>query len=483
MGTPLPIALATKSSPARNGQEGAAKLINCFAEETPDGKNPFAIYACSGLTSLATVASTGVTRGMIAVDANLYAVMGRSVVRFDGGFGSEIIGGIAGDGVLTMAQNRKEPNPQIMVVCPGAVSIIENEVITPVTDPDLPSPISCAQLDGYFILFIADGRFYITSIDEGTEIDALDFATAEANPDGGRRNAVRNRDAVFFGNKSTEFWQNTGAADFPFSRVTTIDVGLYAESSVAEMTLIQKSGPAEDTLIWAAANRDGAYCGVMMLSGYTPVKISSYEIDRLIEAETDPTDIQAFSWSENGHSFYCISGPTWTRSFDATEGQWHSRESVGESRWRGNCYARFAGKHVIGDFEAGEIYQMSSSIYDEDGEELVMTIQCPPAHAFPHGLTWNEITLDMVRGVGLNSTSEYLANPVVIVDYSDDGGKTFGPERHIEIGRTAQIGKTIRRSMFGRTIRGAARTWRIRVSAAVFRCVMSFNADVEKDAA
>ena len=483
MGVPLPIALATRSSPARQGQEGAARLINCYAEETEDGKNPFAIYASSGLTTLVTVASTGDTRALMPLDAVLLAVMGRVIVAIDPGFASSVVGGLASDGFVTMALNRKAPSPQVAICCDGLFDIYEDGVLTEVTDPDLTAPISVISLDGYFITFSTDGRFQISSVDEGTSWDALDFATAEANPDGGVRNAQRNRDAVFFGHRSTEFWQNTGGVDFPFSRVTTIDVGCHAASSVVELTLIQKSGPAIDTIIWAATNKGGAYAGVMMLQGYTPTKISTYEIDRLIEAETTPDVIEAFSWSENGHSFYAISGSTWTRVYDATEGFWHERVSYGLNRWRASCYAWFANTHVIGDYDDGILYAMSADTYDESGTEMITTIQTPPAHAFPYTLTWNEIILDVVKGVGLVTATDHLANPVLTLDYSDDGGKNFSGARDIEMGATAQVRGLLKRNRFGQTARGAARTWRIRCSAAVFRCFMSLSADVDKDAA
>lgn len=479
----LPIALATRSSPARQGQEGAARLINCYAEETADGKNPYAVYVCSGLTQRATAANTGPVRAMIAVNSDLIAVQGRNVVRYDSGFGASIVGGLASDGFVSMAQNRKAPNPQIAIACDGLFDIVENGVVTEVTDPDLAAAISVASLDGYFITFTSDGRFQLSQIDEGTSFDALDFATAEANPDGGVRNLTRNRDAIFFGPKSMEAWQNNGGEDFPLSRVTTREVGCYAAGSAASLTAVQKSGPAIDTIVWAGTNNHGAYAGVMMLSGYDPVKISTYAIDRLIEAEPVPADIRAFSWSENGHTFYQISGTSWTRVYDLTENLWHDRESFGLSRWRASSYAYFSGKHVIGDYSTGTVFEMHSDFNDENGTDLVATVQCPPAHAFPHTLTWNEIILDMVKGVGINSTSTHLANPSVMLDYSDDGGKNFGPARTIDLGRDAQTRVALRRHRFGQTPRGGSRTWRLRASAAVFRCFMALSADIDKDAA
>ena len=61
------LALCSKSNPSRTGQEGASRLINCYAEPLGvEGKAAFALYAINGLVQWATIASSGPIRALLA---------------------------------------------------------------------------------------------------------------------------------------------------------------------------------------------------------------------------------------------------------------------------------------------------------------------------------------------------------------------------------------------------------------------------------
>jgi hypothetical protein len=234
---------------------------------------------------------------------------------------------------------------------------------------------SIAAIDGYFVLFFDNGEFFISSIDDGDTIDPLEFAKAESNPDGGMRVAVRGRDLLLFGPKSLEGWNNVGAADFPFERFGAASIGCYAAGSVVPLTAVM-DGRTVDTVIWAATNSDGAYSGIMVMSdGLAGQKISTLEIDRAIEAVTDPTSIRAFAWSKGGHTFYTITDlATFSYSFDTTQQFWpHQRTSSGLDFWRigmavnlGSGGSATIGKVILGDYTSAKLYKLTSGLYDAD---------------------------------------------------------------------------------------------------------------------
>lgn len=464
----VPIQLATKSNLGRNAQESAAKLVNCYAESNGEhAKHPFSVHACNGFTEFAALASGGAVRGMLAVGAYLYVVAGRVLYRVDSTGTSQFIGGIPTDGPVYMGRNRREPSPEIGIVSDGLFWVCTDASLAEVTDADLPEATSFAVLDGYGILPGHGNRWFITGIDDFTAIDGLDFAKAEASPDATKRVLARGPELVFLGERSIEFWQDTAQGDFPFSRAAAISFGCFAPGSAVNATIVQGNSVL-DALIWAGTDNEGAYAGVMMATGYQPNKISDYWVDRAIRDEPDASSIRGTSWNADGHTFYSISGTSFTACWDSQTG-WHHRQSYGLSRWRIAHVTSFAGMVIGGDYDNGKLYQLSPTAYDEDGEPLVMTVQTAPVHAFPNRLQHDELYLDCVMGVGDGSGSEPNSDPTLTISWASDG-QAFGTERSVSLG---QGGQTTRRIRIMRLGVSQSRTYRFRASTRTVRTFMA----------
>lgn len=426
MSTPLvptPVSLGLQSNPARTSAAGVARLINCYVEDAgTEGKVRFPIYACDGFQAFSTFTGSGVSgppRAFIAfTDAILYVVVGTRIAKVatDGSY-TLLTGSISAAGRVTMARNRKDPNAQVGVVTSdGHFYIIESDVITQVTPPvDSTTFNGIATLDGYFLISNDGGEFYITSIDEGTQIDGLNFAAAESDPDTILRPMTRGRDVVLFGPHSTEFWNDTGATDFPFERTDASSYGLYAVSSPINI-VADEDGGAVDTIIFAGSDKQGAYVGVMQLSGYGATKISDFAVDRAILAEPDITSIKGFGWSSSGHTFYTIVGSSFSWTFDTTTKKWHERQSSALSRWRVNDVITFNGMVICADYVLSKLYWMKGGLYD-GSNDTVLTLK----HSNDNGNTWRA-----TRTRTLSGTSN-LTQRVKIsrLGQSKEDGKVF----------------------------------------------------------
>lgn len=354
-----PIALGLRSNPGRANADGAARLINCYAEDAGDeGKIRFPIYACEGFDAFGTVPSGGDTRALLAFNtSSAYGVSGQQLIKVDQAGSVTVLGAFATSSTVQMVRNRKSPNAQIGIVSADGLFRIIDTTDDSVVTPTIPSGTmfhGIAQLDGYFILTQLNGEWYITAIDNGTNIDELDFARAESNPDGLVAPSVRGSDLVLFGTKSTEFWQNTGNGDFPFERSTSQSYGCYAHGTVKEV---------DGTIIFAATNGDGAYWGIRMLGGYDAQKISTHAVDRAVQAEASAGTLKSTVWSVNGHTFYAISGTAFTWVYDTVTGLWHERQSDGLSRWRVSEVCQFGSRILCGDYSTGQLFTMSTSVY------------------------------------------------------------------------------------------------------------------------
>jgi hypothetical protein len=366
----------------------------------------------------------------------------------------------------------------------------------------LPSPTSVDFLDGYFMFTEQRGRITRSDQDSGAVFDGLAFANAESNPDKLVRGITHERMYVAFGARSTEFYASDASVDpFAFSRSAAIEVGCAAGGSVARV---------QQTILWIADDLT-----VRRLNGYQGAKISNPSVDRFIARIADLTQVSALTYSLGGNTFYTLSAPEGTWEYNLTTGLWHERSSYGLNRWRVSCVAEFDGKLIAGDYNSPNLYVMSVDAYAEGADELVMTIQTPPAHAFPYFAQMSAAYIDVVPGVGVletrtpivvtpggggspiglllsltggsgsstttggDVTNDYLSNPTLMFDWSDDGGIDFGPVRHLPLGKMGETQKRLKTLRLGRT-KQVGRSFRLRVSAAVVRGVLSMSADVQK---
>lgn len=468
-GEPMPISLGVRSAPGRAGPDSAARLINCYAEKMGDeGVIPYPLYPIDGLQVFASPAATGGVRALVELEESntLLAVVGSSLYQRSGVGGAlteTIVGSIDGAGFVTTARNRNVL-PMVSIVAERTVYIWQNGAVSLLNDPDLPAPNSVSFVDGYFVYAIDDGRWFISAIDDST-VSPLDFASAEANPDGLIRVTVVNRDLLLMGPKTIEAWRNVGTSPFPFQRVTVIQRGLLSAPSVANF---------EESLVFVAS--DGT---VRRLDGYATTRISDHAIERAIADEPDKASISGEAWQKDGHSFYACSGTNFTWVFDGTTGLWHERRSYGDTRWRCSQYVKFNDQHLFGDFTQPKIYIADRSYNDEAGSPLVMTVQPPAVNAYPHPIKINRVYVRMVAGEGLNSTDDAVADPQVMLEVSGDGGVTFGGMRS---GSTGRMGERLARVTFNRLgyFNEGGAVLRFTSSAAVKRAFIGLAINLEK---
>ena len=475
MGEIVPLSLGLRSNAARNRQAGAATLTNCFAEEQgEDGKSSWLIYATEGLREFSPSAS-GAARELLAVGDVLYAVLGPSVVTFDAAGNQTFIGNVDPAGSIYMRSNRADPVQVGIVVAPtgatGTFYVVVSGVLSQVTDEDLDPPLCLSWHDGYGILPVSGGRYMLTGLDDFETVDALDEGVCESKPDDLVRSEALGRQVVFFGTTSIEFHANTGDADFPYERQEAIGIGCLAPRSVCFV-----ESPDIETLIWVAPDHT-----VRRLSGYSGTVISSNEVSAAIKTLAEAgraSELRATAWASAGRFFYALSCADWTKVYDGKTGFWHDRKSYGLNRWRVSEVTRFGNKIIAGDYVNGALYEMSDSYFDEAGDYLVKEIITPHVHAFPHAVQFHALYLDIVLGVGLNSSDVHAAHPKVLIDWSDDGGTSWSVPREKPLGAQSQVSQRVVVRRLG-TCGPKGRLFRFRISAPVETLVMSAAVDME----
>ena len=442
----VPISFGTGANPGRTGHDGAALLLNCYAESAgKEGKIPFPINAIEGLDLFSTLTDGGAGRGIFRhSESELLVVSGQKLFSVDPLGTATVKGGIPSDGPVTFSQNRASP-AQTVIVTDGRKFIYSDGSLSTVTDVDVPPANSTGWMDGYTLYFIDDGRIFNSEIDDAGNVDPLSFVEAEGSPDGIVRGHVRGRTVYVFGSESIELFVPTGDADTPFARRpgAVLQVGCAAAGSVTNFA----GGVA---FVTEGDHEFDGQVRVVFADGSLR-RISHHAVERDIEALADRSTITAYSYSHRGHEFLVVSAATWTWVFDSSIGEWHKRESYQKGRYLGQWHARFQGKSIFTDFEAGKLYAVNPDTQNENGQPILMRLRAPIVHAFPNALQIGAMFFDFAPGTGVATGSGSTEDPQIGFRYSMDGGNTWSSERTLSMGKQGERKTQARTFSLGRT--------------------------------
>lgn len=408
------------------GRDGKSKIItskvlqNLYCEIRPDGeKSKIVAYGTPGLEEFVDLGASP-CRAIRPIGDYMYVVNGNTFWEINNA-------GVANSrGTLLTSTGRvgiTDNGVQIFIGDGpnGYTYTIASTSFAQVSDIGFPGADTCDFLDGYIIVNKPDsGRFYISSAYDGSVWDALDFENAESSPDNVVRVFVDHGEIILFGSVTTEFWGNTGSADFPYAQIrgATMEYGLAARWSATKF---------DGGVAFLAKNITGQV-EVMKLRGYTPIAISTPDIDSIINGYSAVSDATAFSYMLGGHPLLQINFPTANESwlYDASTQIWSSLKSD-TGRHRAEIHVDYLNKPYVSDYENGKIYKLRDDVYTDNGEtieSLFITENIANEDMTPFDIGC--VRLDIETGVGLSSGQG--SKPQVMLQISRDGGRSYGSE-------------------------------------------------------
>lgn len=455
------------SSPGARSQEGAGRLINCYAE--PLGKvveadkktaPPAVVWRkCPGLALFGTSAAQTGFRGALNLDnATLYAAWSGKVSRFDSaGAETVLTGTLTGTEKVFWARNNKT-TPDVVCVAPGTGAFtVTTAAVSSFADTDVGAPNSVGFMDGYFIFTSGDGTLQASGLNDVT-INTLDKTKAQSKPGGLTRGLPFNGQYYAFGPTFGEVYSNTAnPVGFPFTRSYVLQRGLLSPYAAAG----HEDGFGS-SLIWAADDNS-----IVQANGTpNPDKISPPDLDRLLAGVTNKSTLEAFVYIAQGHPKWVIKCPTFCWEFDLGSKKWNEKASYLSPTWRAvaSCYA--FGKWIVGDAALGRLLYVSDTAYDEYGDPLVFHIESGPVQQFPSRTRVTRADFNFVTGVG-NAEGEDPTDtdPQVGISWTQNLGITWGNEVIRSLGRQATPSRVmvLRTGMTG----NQGRRWRLKASANV----------------
>jgi hypothetical protein len=462
----------------RSPNVSAQRRLNLYLEIHAEGRDKTAVSA-HNLPGLELFADRGETpvRGMYGVGDNLYFAH-RDSLCFANNAGVVTSLGTLAPLSTTGAVGFADNGTQLMMVdgIAGYIVTMATGAFTQIGDADFPNGATTVTfLDGYFIVDdpANPGRFYVGALYDGTNWNALAYATAESNPDALVRVMAEKSLLGLFGEYTSEIWANTGALDFPFSRMQggAVEWGLAARWSLCKF---------DDGLIWLARNRLGQV-SVVAGGASGAQRVSTSDLDYLFSTYSAVSDATAYSYMLNGHPMYQLNFPTASRSwlYDGKTGAWAELRSYGLTRHRGATQTSFLNHIMVGDYEDGRIFKLKPDVLTDDGQTIVREIVAP--HTFgadDENLFISEIRVDLETGVG-TATGQGV-DPQIMLSISRDGGHSFSVERWTSAGK---IGNRRHRARWRRCGRVRDVVLKLRISDPVEVNLLGASMDFEREAA
>lgn len=425
--------------PSQTGPKNVApqRTVNWYLVKPERDGDPWTLRGTPGLELLDTLPRTPV-RGWHVHAGRLFAVAGARVyeVYSDGSYKEW--------GKINSVRGRVGMASLLNTVVIGDGSgyyALDLEAATVAAITDAPRGRFPVFFNQRILYQGENGQVFYSELNDPTDIPGLNFFSAESLPDEVVAIVTTEDQIWLFGDNSTEVWYDAGDLNNPFQR---IQGGVIYSGCAFPDTALR----LDNSVWWVETDKDGE--GIVRRSnGFTAMRVSTSAVERFVQSSVNLT---AYSYQEEGHSFYVLNSERGTWAFDLKTQEWHERawlnRNTGEhERQRQDFHAFVYGKHMVADYESGKVYRQGLDLYDDAGQEIRRVRRSAVMQMAGRMITVGEVWFDFERGVGIDGSGQGT-NPLVMVRAAPEGVQ-LGIERTERLGGIGEYDAQVRFYDFG----------------------------------
>ncbi len=439
--TPLPLPLGSYLSEVL--PLSAQRVINWIpvVSEAPS-LNTNILLQRNGLSTFAS--ASGIGRGQHVMDGVQFSVNGSSLFTTSSLGVVVNLGAITGSKRVVMADN----GAILVIVVPGGDTFVwDGTDLTQITDPDFQVSDTVEFYRGFFVFTTSDGKqLFVSNLNQPLIFDALDFGSAEGDPDRIVTQILNHDELTILGTETSEVFKLVGGTGFPLAIIPGAFGQKGAHSKYGTVAfdntfLFIGGGENEKTSVWRKT------------SSSSSVKVSDNAIDTLIQEFTADEIAEAFwmTYSQRGQSLAILTinstripGRTFVYNGTASalggKSVWFEYQTgVTDRAWRVNSIVKVYDKFLCGDSIDGRIGFLDKSKNDDYGSAMFRQSSSQPFSQDGIAVFSGELEATFAAGVGL--TTGQGSDPVVMMEFSDDGANTFKGEFKRKIGKIGKFGQ------------------------------------------
>lgn len=454
----------------------AQRTVNFYSEavEVSESKSQLVLYPTPGF-ALECALPAWPVRGLYTLNGRTFAVGGTYLCELTLA-GTSISVTLRGtmtsdDQPVTMSSNG-DAGHQLFIASGNYAYVFDlNTNVLALVSPGGNTRMG-AFVDGYFLsLDTNTSTLYVSALEDGT---TWTTGSGQRNTAADRWQSmvISHREVWLFGSQKTDVWYNAGNT-FPFEPLP----GAFIQQGIAAPWSAAVLG---NRVIWLGSNDQGE--GVVWAAqGYQPVAISDKALAYAIQSYDVIEDAVAWVYQDQGHGFYVLNFPTagHTWVYDDATGRWHERGWWNATKgdydaYRASCHTFAFGKHLVGDFESANLYDMDIAHYTDAAGGVLRRMRQGP-HLCNEQLWhfYKQVQLDLQAGIGDTTTT----NPTVSLQWSDDGGHVWSNLHDVSAGVQ---GNYTARAIWRRLGRSRDRIFRVIVSDPVPWRLINFYAQMER---
>lgn len=420
---------------AKSNAVADEETINFYPEtiESSGAQTQRSFFGTPGLAVFAAFPD-GPVRGQCWTGDRLFVAAADTLyeVMADGTFTALMAGTLdIGGGAVSIVNS----NIEILVVAGGQAWCMElaDNTVVEVTSQLAGAPTKARYSDGYFVVMFSDSnKFQISAILDGTTWPGIQVNAVSVFPENITSIEVSHRELWVFGSQHAQPYQDTGTDE-----IFDVIPGALIETG---------NGPTfspciiDNTVFWISEDIRGAR-QAWRGNGYTPLRISTHAVETLLSSYSDDQmgNLVSYSYQDAGHLFWVLYVPgsdcTWV--FDVAESLWHKRAewhtdtaTYGPHRSWNHSFA--FGKHLVGDWQTGNLWDMSLNYLDENGNAIRRLRRSPTLVQEMSWIYHSEFVADFMVGLGPQPPFEdgdgNPRPPQAMLRWSNNRGSTWSNE-------------------------------------------------------
>ena len=451
----IPLNFAGASYTTRSRDVSMQSTVNWYPEVIGD---QVVLYPTPGVTLLTSL-GFGPHRGSIVFKDNAYFVSGDTLYKMDSLELITAVGTlITSSGRVSMATNGSQGD-QLIIVDGANGYIYDESTLTAIVDADFPAnPATVSFKDTYFIVTSTDSPlFFVSDSNDGSSWSALQFASAERNPDNIVAGVTNESDLWLLGEYTCEAW-GSSSAEVPFDVYGNglLDIGCAARDSVAKTAGV----------VLMLAKDETGQARFVAIKGLDWSIISNTGLEYILSTYNTIDDAYAEIYQQAGHSFYQITFPTenatWVYDLDIGDKDkaWHQRKTGDDAHLMATVLF-YKGKLYVGDRRNTKLYTLDLDKYSDNGELVKRERIGRHNEVYQERLRYDMFELELETGVGLTESEGQGSDPKILLDWSDDGGHTWENTIHLD---GPGIGEYRKRVLYHHMGMARDRVFRVRVS-------------------
>lgn len=416
------------------------------------------------------MALTAPFRGGLLVGNTLYAAWDGELYTVNVSGERELFGTLSSSDKIFIARNNAT-TPNVVIVSNATAYELSGASVISYSDGDVGSPTCVCGHLGYFFFGYGDGDLLASGLNAVT-INTLDAARTESNPDGVENMVSYDGQLYVFGKATVEVWGDpTNPSGFPLTRIGyNIRPGLKTAHTVSGW-----EPEFGNPFIYVGSDNS-----VRQMVGYEPTKISPPDLDDLIADVVFPdTQLDSLCYVARGHAFWQLNGPTWSWVYNVNNQTWHERKSyLSEKSTLTRSIPAF-DKWLVGDTTATDLYRFDHVLQQEAGDPIIAQMESVGEKAWPNRLRVPRADFDFTVGIGESTGADPIeTDPTVMIEWSDDGGRTWSTPWNRKLGRQAISQQRV--TVLNTGLTGPmGRKWRWTISDPVHVGFMGSAMDVE----